>query len=972
VDIHSFGWSSTFGACTANSIHRSFDRRATRFLIPSDSENLGPRIARHSAIYDYAAGVRDVEFADAELFAEFVIESQEGLAGIEQQMLSIEAGGADVDLDLVNSVFRTMHSIKGTAGFLGLTTIGTLAHGLEEVLNHMRNREIVSSSELVSMVLEAADFMKGLIEAVETSNDADVAPFVDGLRSFRPIVGSTANSQAAPPTATVAPDDQLDQPIAAATQTDAVREFGVECYENLDVMERDLMTLEQDPAAINLLRGIFRTMHTIKGGAGFLGLGKLELLAHTAENLLGKLRDGALPITSDVTGVLLTTVDKCRAGLRLLETQGSDAGFECGVAVKELLAAEQGESSPKAPSCPSGKIDSTPPSKRASSTPDSAMSAVAISPTPGLADTGSKMSAVKKATDVTDKPTVSAGDGTIRVDVALLDKLMTRVGELVLARNQILQHSGRIDDAEFISTAQRLNLITTELQEGVMKTRMQPIGNVWAKFPRVVRDLASMLGKQVRIEMEGKETELDKTIIEAIKDPLTHLVRNSVDHGIESPEVRRAAGKSEEGLLFLRAYHEGGQVNIEITDDGAGLNLERIRKKAVEKGLIGAEQATRMSEREAAQLILLPGFSTAEQVTSVSGRGVGMDVVKTNIEKIGGTLEVRSRAGQGTTVNIKIPLTLAIIPALIITNDGDRYAIPQASLMELVRLDENESKDGIEYVHGAPVYRLRGKLLPLVYLSERLGLSSDAYSCRQARADGDSVNIVVLRADERQFGLIVDKVNDTEEIVVKPLGKQLKGIAEYAGSTIMGDGGVALILDVKGLAVATGLNAELHRRVADDERAAVVRNLQTVLIVDVGDKRRFALPTSMIDRLERISTSIIEQAGGQEVIQYRGAVLPILRLAEVLDGDVAASASDEELQVIVYRDELFGIGLAVNRIVDIAEAELPPSKAVPEDGFVLGSIVVQGHVTDVLKLSEIGRFRRRRSSLNLPLQGVDR
>jgi len=913
-----------------------------------------------------------VEFADADLFAEFVIESQEGLAGIEQQMLSIEAGGADVDLDLVNSVFRTMHSIKGTAGFLGLKSIGTLAHGLEEVLNHMRNRQIVSSSELVSTILEASDFMQGLIDSLETSNDADVVPYVDRLRKFRPVEETAAETKPTPRSVTDAPKPQPAEACAAVPMSDAVREFLIECYENLDVMDRDLMSLEQDPSAANLLRGIFRTMHTIKGGAGFLGLARLEQLAHAAENLLGKLRDGALPISSDITGMLLTTVDKCRAGLRLLENQGNDSGFECETVVIQLQAAESREVSSVVRLGAIDKIKHTPEAKQAPSVMKPSMSAVATAPIIQASEADTKPTSAAKTIDVVEKQTVSPGDSTIRVDVALLDKLMTRVGELVLARNQILQHAGRIDDAEFISTAQRLNLITTELQEGVMKTRMQPIGNVWAKFPRVIRDLAAQLGKQVSIEMEGRETELDKTIVEAIKDPLTHLVRNSVDHGIESPEARRAAGKVEEGCLLLRAYHEGGQVNIEITDDGAGLNLDRIRKKAVEKGLIGAEQAVRMSEREATQLILLPGFSTAEQVTCVSGRGVGMDVVKTNIEKIGGTLDVQSRAGQGTTVNIKIPLTLAIIPALIITNDGDRYAIPQASLMELVRLDGDETNDGIEYVHGAPVYRLRGRLLPLVYLSERLGLGGDACSRRQTCAGGDAVNIVVLRADERQFGLIVDKVNDTEEIVVKPLGKQLKGIAEYAGSTIMGDGGVALILDVKGLAVATGLNAELHRRVADDERAAVVRNLQTVLIVDVGDNRRFALPTSMIDRLERISNSIIEQAGGQEVIQYRGAVLPILRLAEVLDGDVATSASDEELQVIVYRDEHFGFGLAVNRIVDIAEAELPTSKAAPEDGFVLGSIVVQGHVTDVLKLSEIGRFRRRRSSLNRPLQGVDR
>jgi two-component system chemotaxis sensor kinase CheA len=900
-----------------------------------------------------------MELANAELIAEFAVESQEGLANIEQQMLAIEAGGADVDLELVNAVFRTMHSIKGTAGFLGLDRIGALAHELEEVLNCIRNREIVPSSELVTTVLQAADFMKGLIDAIESSNDADIAPYVAKLQQFRP--------GAEPETATVIPAptpvETVVEPRAEAPLSEAAREFVIECYENLELMDRDLLALKQNPSSANLLRGVFRTMHTIKGGAGFLGLGGLEKLAHAAENLLGKIRDGEMPFTNDVAAILLATVEKCREGLLLLETNGNDAGFEPGPIAQQLLAIVQGESSPAIQ--PKATSAMSTPASRPAPKPSVTPAAVATSaPKPSASPSApaEKSSPAVSENAVADKNAVSAGDSTIRVDVALLDKLMTRVGELVLARNQILQRTNGLDDAEFSSTAQRLNLITTELQEGVMKTRMQPIGNVWAKFPRVVRDLSSQLGKQVRIEMEGKETELDKTIVEAIKDPLTHLVRNSVDHGIEPPEARRAAGKPEEGSLLLRAYHEGGQVNIEITDDGAGLNLERIRKKAVEKGLVSAEQAARMVEREAAQLILLPGFSTAEQITSVSGRGVGMDVVKTNIEKIGGTLDVQSRPGKGTTVKIKIPLTLAIIPALIVTTDGDRYAIPQVSLMELVRL-EGEQVQRIEYVHGAPVYRLRGKLLPLVYLSERLGLAPAEGGSNHAQAD-KIINIVVLRANDRQYGLVVDKVNDTEEIVVKPLSRQLKGLSEYAGTTILGDGTVALILDVMGLAIASGLAAELREPSvvgAGKDGVHAGEETQSLLVADLGDARRFAMPISMVARLEKVPATAIEHANGSEVIQYRSAILPLIRLSNVFGAGEQGDTRPEELQVIVYAEQDHSCGFVVNRIVDIVETELRLQMRNCENDHLLGTAVIQQRVTDVLNLRNLALHVTQRS-----------
>jgi two-component system chemotaxis sensor kinase CheA len=377
---------------------------------------------------------------------------------------------------------------------------------------------------------------------------------------------------------------------------------------------------------------------------------------------------------------------------------------------------------------------------------------------------------------------------------------MNLVGELVLTRNQILQFNARQEDTTLNTTSQRLNLITTELQAGVMKTRMQPIGVVWNKLPRLVRDLATSSGKQIQLEMDGADTELDKTIIEAIKDPLTHIVRNCCDHGIEKPEARLRAGKPAGGTLSLRAFHEGGQVNIEISDDGGGVNLQRVKEKALEKGLVRPDQIERMSEREVLGLIFLPGFSTAPKVTSVSGRGVGMDVVKTNIEKIGGAADLASRVGEGTTVKLKIPLTLAIIPGLVVKNGGERFVIPQVSLLELIRLETDSGKSSIEWIHGTPVYRHRDRLLPITYLSQVLG--------QGATQNSDAINIVVLQAEDRQFGLVVDDIQDTQEIVVKPLGKQLKGLSCYAGATIMGDGRVALILDVLGIGQLSGVVQE--------------------------------------------------------------------------------------------------------------------------------------------------------------------
>jgi two-component system chemotaxis sensor kinase CheA len=456
--------------------------------------------------------------------------------------------------------------------------------------------------------------------------------------------------------------------------------------------------------------------------------------------------------------------------------------------------------------------------------------------------------------------------------------------------------------------------------------------------------------------MEGTETELDKTIIEAIKDPLTHIVRNSADHGIEPPAVRLAQGKSAEGCLRLRAFHEGGQVNIEISDDGAGINPEKVKAKALSKGMITAEQAARMCDREIANLVFLPGFSTAEKVTNVSGRGVGMDVVKTNIEKIGGTVDIQSWQGAGTTLKIKIPLTLAIIPALVVTTGNERYAIPQVSLLELVRLDGEQARAGIENINGAPVYRLRGNLLPLVYLNKVLDLCGRRGGGQSAFAGSEATNIVVVQADGRPFGLMVESINDTEEIVVKPLGKQLKGLTVFAGATIMGDGRVSLILDVMGLAQRGRVVSEVRDRgLAEKARTVASGNeLQTLLLFAVNEGgSRMAVPLGDVARLEEISRKMVERAGTQEVVQYRGQILPLINLGEAL-GDGKSATANDPMQIVVYSQAGTTVGLIVDRILDIVQERLIIQCDSNTPG-VLGSAVVQQRVTDLIDVPAIIR-----------------
>ena len=746
-----------------------------------------------------------------------------------------------------------------------------------------------------------------------------------------------------------------------------VQEFLVESHENLDQLDQDLVALEQAPTSRDLLSSVFRTIHTIKGTSGFLAYHALEAVTHVGENLLSRLRDGELSLTPEITSALLDMTDAVRGLLRTIELEGGEGTPDHTELIERLTRLQTRtpeqrtseeflpEPAPE-PEAPAPKLGEVLVDAGAVEV-DELVAAVIEQKTSGdtrplgeiLVQTGVvAQTDVDSALEVQAEGKRSVADSSIRVDVDLLDALMNLVGELVLTRNQIVQHAATRDDIDLVRSSQRLNLIASELQEGVMKTRMQPIDNVWQKIPRVVRDLSLTCGKQVRVEMQGRETELDRTILEATKDPLTHLVRNAVDHAVETPEVRVAAGKPAEGLLLLRAYHEGGQVIIEITDDGKGIDPAVIGAKAVEKGLVTAEQLARMTSREITNLIFAAGFSTAAAVTNVSGRGVGMDVVKTNIERIGGTIDVQSRVGKGTTFRIKIPLTLAIIPALTVTCAGDRYAIPQVSLLELVRLEGDAVRNGIEQIHGAPVYRLRGNLLPLVYLDRELGVGPGQLD--RAR---ETVYIVVLQAEDRQFGLVVDDVCDTEEIVVKPLGKQLKGLPSYAGATILGDGRVALILDVLALAQqANVLVSGRDRALLDVGTAASAGEADTeaLLVVGLGADRRMAIPLSAVTRLEEFDPAVIEHVGSREVVQYRGQILPLVRLSSFL-GTGWSEPRDGTVQVVVHSEDGRSVGLVVDQILDIAEQSTTGRSDLDDHGLV-GSAVVQEHITELLDVRQ--------------------
>jgi len=691
------------------------------------------------------------------------------------------------------------------------------------------------------------------------------------------------------------------------------REFLIESQEGLDRMERCLTELEGRPEDAALIGDIFRSVHTIKGTTGFLGFKRLEKLAHAGENLLGLLREGKLTADRQIITGLLQLLDGLRSILKTIESESSEGTGEDSVLIgwlEELQHPAQAQVEQPAHAVAVAQAVCFAPAESVAAPPPLASSsptAEFLQPLPAPAPV-SRPSAEPEADAARPRVQASAAESTLRVDVVLLNRMMNLVGELVLTRNQVLQATSA--DPNMTLLSRRLDMVTADLRESVMKARMQPVSNIFSKMPRIVRDLSQSLGRRVRLQVEGQETELDKSLLEAIKDPLTHAVRNSLDHGIELPAERQAAGKDPEGTLKLKASQEGSHVVIEVSDDGAGINVEKVRQKAIERGLITAEQVSRMGERELLQLVFLPGFSTAAAVTNVSGRGVGMDVVRTNVEKIGGKVEIDSRAGKGTTLRMRIPLTLAIIPALIVRSISQSFALPQGALSELVHIPPEKAASAIEWIENAPLYRLRGKLLPLIFL-DRLLMPGVQHTIATERDNF----IAVLDADGRRFGLVVDGLADPEEIVVKPLSAVLKDIGLFSGATVLGNAELALILDPGLIAQKAGVNMREAESSQTDALEADAANALDYLLVEVAG-RQAAVPLADVLRIEQLPLSRIEYIGCRPVLNFEGQLLPV----EDSGGVLAAVEGNPNSQIIVVvcREGNRHVGIAVSHVLDVA------------------------------------------------------
>ena len=762
---------------------------------------------------------------------------------------------------------------------------------------------------------------------------------------------------------------------------DLLREFLTETSESLDTVDNQLVRFEQDPNNAKILDNIFRLVHTIKGTCGFLGLPRLEALAHAGETLMGKFRDG-MPVTSEAVSLILSSIDRIKeilAGLEATEAEPEGTDQDLIDPLVDLACATgRGASGLGEPIAAEPPVAETPAIEQGTLVPqmlerqlrpgevsldelerafqETAIEVASppIAPAPPVAapsrpprrfspQSAAKEKKTAKSIVEIDVPEADKiANQSIRVNVDTLEHLMTMVSELVLTRNQLLEISRRNDDTEFKVPLQRLSNVTAELQEGVMKTRMQPIGNAWQKLPRIVRDLAGELHKQIELEMHGADTELDRQVLDLIKDPLTHMVRNSADHGLETPAERVANGKPEQGTIRLSAYHEGGHILICIADNGRGLNTERIKAKAISNGLVSEAELEKMTEAQIHKFIFAPGFSTAAAITSVSGRGVGMDVVRTNIDQIGGTIDVKSVAGEGSSVTIKIPLTLAIVSALIVEAAGDRFAIPQLAVVELVRARAN-SEHRIERIKDTAVLRLRNKLLPLMHLKKLLKIDDGTSS------DPENGFIVVTQVGNQTFGIVVDGVFHTEEIVVKPMSTKLRHIDMFSGNTILGDGAVIMIIDPNGIAKALGAAGSASHEISEENAAAranAAEQLTSLLVFRAGSAQPKAVPLGLVTRLEELATDKIELSNGRYMVQYRDQLMPLVQMEGV---SVQTSGSQP---ILVFADDGRSMGLVVDEIIDIVEERLNIEVAGSRDG-ILGSAVIKGQATEVI---DVGHF----------------
>ncbi|MGM0417096.1 MAG: chemotaxis protein CheW [Thermodesulfobacteriota bacterium] len=945
-------------------------------------------------------------FEDDETLQMYVEESLEHLADIETDLLALEEQGEEIDEELVNNVFRAAHSVKGGAGFMGLDVIKELSHNLENILGLIRDKELMPSSETISVLLKSFDRLQELISNIETSNDQNIDEYVTDLKNITNDTLPDAEKQA------IEDVCEIKHPMSATAlksnryDIEHAKKQGKFIY----ILEYDLIhdIQKKDKNPLEVINSLLKSGIILDCKVDISYVGTLEddipnripfviLFASIIEPDMA-------PILVDLDAEYVFNISDEKLPEPEEETQADDEkqmnSHEEKNTDTENLKASEPAMPEKKPEQPAAEQ----PAKKSSQPQASAKKPADVSETPSKSASQNQQSSTEKSNsdpgidqqdtqDDASKKTISS----LRVNVNLLDSLMNLAGELVLSRNQLIQGLTSSNHHNIESASQRIDMITSELQEAIMQTRMQPISNVFNKFSRVVRDLSQTLGKEIVLELEGKHVELDKTIIESINDPLTHLVRNSVDHGIESPDTRERAGKPRQGTINLKAYHEAGQVNIEIEDDGGGIDPDKISAAAIKKGVITEQDANLLSDKDKANLIFAPGFSTAEEVTDVSGRGVGMDVVKSNLEKLGGIIDIDSKVGRGTSLKIKLPLTLAIIPSQIISAGHEKYAIPQVNLDELLRIPAGDIKEKIEKVGDAAVVRLRGMLLPLIKLSDVLGIeqtykdpetgeikqdrrsnvadrrSKDLFNPNQnddlseeeisERNESDrryhaasAINIAVVSAGTFRYGLIVDELMDSEEIVVKPLGKHVKNCKGYAGATIMGDGKVALILDVASIAEMSQLStASSSKKIAEekekmDTSSDRLKDHASLLLFRNGENEQLAVPLNLVQRIERIKATEIEVAGGQRVVQYRGGSLPLHELGEV--ANVQPLPEHEKIEVIVFQLTGREVGLMVSPPVDAVDVVLSVDEETLKQPGIMGSLIINNMTTLMVDVYE--------------------
>jgi len=935
----------------------------------------------------------------------YVEESLEHLADIETDLLAMEEQGEEIDEELVNNVFRAAHSVKGGAGFMGLDVIKELSHNLENILGLIRDKELMPSSEIISVLLKSFDRLQELISNIETSNDQNIDEYITDLKNITNDTLPDAEKKA------IEEVCEIKHPMSATAlksnryDIEQAKKQGKFIY----ILEYDLIhdIHKKDKNPLEVINSLLKSGIILDCKVDISYVGTLEddipnripfviLFASIIEPDMA-------PILVDLDAEYVFNISDDKLPEQEEETQATPEKQETA-SEKEKNETENFPNSEKTAPPVEKEEEPEQHAKKGSESQDSEKKSASISQPPSKTSSQPQANSSEKSNshpendqqdtqDDAAKKTISS----LRVNVNLLDSLMNLAGELVLSRNQLIQGLTSSNQHNIESASQRIDMITSELQEAIMQTRMQPISNVFNKFSRVVRDLSQTLGKEIALELEGKHVELDKTIIESINDPLTHLVRNSVDHGIESPDVREKAGKPRQGTINLKAYHEAGQVNIEIEDDGGGIDPEKISAAAVKKGVITEQEANLLSDKDKANLIFAPGFSTAEEITDVSGRGVGMDVVKSNLERLGGIIDIDSRVGIGTSLKIKLPLTLAIIPSQIISAGHEKYAIPQVNLDELLRIPAGDIKEKIEKVGDAAVVRLRGMLLPLIKLSDVLGIektykdpetgeikpdrrsnvadrrSKDLFNPNDnnnfseeeinERKESDrryhaasAINIAVVSAGTFRYGLIVDDLMDSEEIVVKPLGKHVKNCKGYAGATIMGDGKVALILDVASIAEMSQLStASSSKKIAEekekmDSSSERLKDQASLLLFRNGEDEQLAVPLNLVQRIERIKSTDIEVVGGQRVVQYRGGSLPLHELGEV--ANVQPLPEHEKIEVIVFQLTGREVGLMVSPPVDAVDVVLSVDEETLRQPGIIGSLIIHDMTTLMVDVYE--------------------